>query len=58
MKKIPLLCETIGNSHRRGISFMTITEKEVQMFSRFLRSEDRGGGTIDMYLRDVRAFSA
>ena len=37
---------------------MTITEKEVQMFSRFLRSEDRSGGTIDKYLRDVRAFSA
>lgn len=35
---------------------MTITEKEVQMFSRFLRSEDRSGGTIDKYLRDVRAF--
>jgi len=37
---------------------MTITEKEVQMFSRFLRSEDRSEGTIDKYLRDVRAFSA
>ncbi len=36
---------------------MTITEYDCQAFAAYLRSEERSAGTIEKYLRDVRAFA-
>ena len=36
---------------------MTITEHDCQAFAAYLRSEERSAGTIEKYLRDVRAFA-
>ena len=36
---------------------MTITETNCQAFAAYLRSEERSAGTIEKYLRDVRAFA-
>ena len=36
---------------------MRITEKELTGFAARLRLEDRSPGTVEKYLRDVRAFA-
>ena len=36
---------------------MTITETSCQAFAAYLRSEERSAGTIEKYLRDIRAFA-
>ena len=36
---------------------MTITETSFQAFAAYLRSEERSAGTIEKYLRDIRAFA-
>ncbi|GAB2043935.1 tyrosine-type DNA invertase PsrA [Agathobaculum sp. TL06] len=33
-----------------------VTEKQIAGYSRYLRAEERGAGTVEKYLRDVRAF--
>ena len=37
---------------------MTITEQELARFEAYLQEEERGAGTIEKYLRDVRGFAA
>lgn len=34
-----------------------VTEKQIAGYSRYLRAEERGAGTVEKYLRDVRAFA-
>lgn len=34
-----------------------VTEKQIVGYSRYLRAEERGAGTVEKYLRDVRAFA-
>lgn len=39
------------------ISQRSLNEEQLQAFGRYLRQKERAGGTVEKYLRDVRAFS-
>lgn len=40
-----------------GISRRSLNEEQLQAFGRYLRREERAGGTVEKYLRDLRAFA-
>lgn len=39
------------------ISQRSLNEEQLQAFGRYLRQKERAGGTVEKYLRDLRAFS-
>ena len=35
----------------------SLNEEQLQAFGRYLQREERAGGTVEKYLRDLRAFA-
>ena len=34
-----------------------LTEEQIAAYGQYLRTEERSGGTVEKYLRDIRAFA-